>query len=395
VKKPLLIVDFEFSGHHALHLRHIVRYGLMNTGDTVRFLIPQKLLERTLQTLTEAEQRRLLPCVKLLEDDPVWGKMSSILRKPQLACWAYFEYLNLKHRQERILLVYLESVFYGVAFSPLPRFDVSCLMFRPTFYYAERGMLSPGWKDRLIFALKWFGAYLLRLRPGITKVLTLDPLAEEHGRKHWGTTKFECIPDPLGPEPGMSRPVAAAPNGPKQTLHLLLAGALGPRKGLKETMDAFEVTPVDVRRRYILTVMGEPDKQFVDYVRVALERAKAMGLRVNENLRFVSDAELDAAMEAADLVLVAYRGFKGSSGMLIRAAHFGKPVISTDDGLLSYFVRSYQLGAAIDVGNPATFAAHMENFLLAGKMDTFDPLRARKYADDSEPQFFVDKLLGL
>lgn len=376
-------------------MRHLVRYGLMKMTDPIRILIPRKLRDRTLAALTEAEQRRFLSCVELLEDDPMWGNAWRIFKKQFISCGVYFEYINWKYRREQILLLYLETIFYAIAFSPLPRFNCSCLMFRPTFYYAERKILSTGLKNRLLFTLKWIGSYLLRLRPGITKVWTLDPLAAEYGRKNWGTEKFECVPDPLGPEPGMSRPVATESKGPKETLHLLMAGALAPRKGLKEMVDALEVTTEEVRRRIILTVIGEPEKPFGDYVRTALDRTKALGVKVNETLRFVDDQEMDAAMEAADVVLVAYRDFKGSSGMLIRAAHFGKPVIATDEGLMSYFVRIHRLGASIDVGNPKTFADCMENFLRQGKMDNFDAQGARKYADNSEPQFFVDQLLGL
>lgn len=395
MKKPLLILDFEFNGHHPMHLRHLVRYGLTKTDAPMRFLILRKLVDRTLPTLTELEKQALLRCTELLDDDPLWQSLNRRFRK-HIACSLYFEALSWKRRgKERILLLYMETIFYGLVFSPLPRRDFSCLMFRPTFYYSKRNMMLPGWKALAVFLLKWVGAYMARLRPGIRKVFTLDPLAEEYGRAEWGTEKFQCVPDPLGPEPGMTRPIGVQEARPKSTIRLLMAGALAPRKGLKETVDAIEVSSEDVRRRIILQVIGEPDKDFGDYVRTSLDRCRTLGVQVIENLQFVSDRELDDAMEAADLVLVAYRGFKGSSGTVIRAAHFGKPVLSTDDGLMAYFVRTHKLGAALDVGNPVVFAAALKNYLETGMIPGFDPLSARRYADASEPQLFVNQLLEI
>jgi glycosyltransferase involved in cell wall biosynthesis len=371
----------------------VVRYGLLKSESPTRILIPKALLERTLRELLKPEKEILLRHVELLEDDPLWQRINSVVKRHNIASWAYFECINWKYRRERILLLCLEPIVYGFALSPLPRFNCAGLLFRPTFYYSRRKMLSPGIKSWLLFTAKWIVSYSMRLRPGITRVFTLDPLAEEHAHGRWGAKKFRCVPDPFGPEPGVPRPIGSRKNKPKETSRLLLAGTLGPRKGVKESVDALEALPEPMRRKLVLTVIGEPEFPHGDYLHTALNRAKLLGVQVEEDLRFVSAAEIDIAMEATDVVLVAYRGFKGSSGIVIRAAHFGKPVISTDDGLMAHFVRKYQLGQAIDVGNPSVYANCLQQYLQTGTMPGFNAQSAREYADSSQPQSFVDRML--
>lgn len=393
MKKPLLIIDFEHSGHHAFYMRHVARYALANHDGSVKLLISRALRDRTCRELSEPDQDKFLRSVRLLEDDPVWVGINARVKKHSLACWLYFEYINWKHRGDRILLIYLETLVYGVALSPLPRFECSMLMFRPTFYYHTRKMLSPGLKSLGMFCIKWVTAFILRLRPGASVVLTLDPLAEAHARDRWGTDKFRCIADPFGPEPGDPRPLGLASRVPGHKLRMVLAGMLGPRKGLREIVEAVALLPPALRERLVFTAIGEPEPGQSDYVRSCLDRAKSLAVDVQEDLRFVTSGEIDIAIENSDLVLVPYRGFKGSSGILIRAAHFGKPVISTNDGLMAYFVGLHKLGAAIDVGDPTVFGNCLKSYMETGLMEGFDPLKARRYADESAPELFVRGLL--
>ncbi|MGI8958240.1 MAG: glycosyltransferase [Bryobacteraceae bacterium] len=394
--KPFLMVDFVAGGHHALYIRHLVRFGLNCDLNLITFLIPRELCDRVLTQLSTSEAGPFLTRVRLLEEERAWRQIKRWIRRDNLASCLYVEYLNfVEGRRSTVFFLFLESVFYQVAFCPLPRFNLSGLMFRPTFYYRRKKMLARGIPSRAMFLIKWMAAYACAKRPGISRVFTLDPLAEEHARSHWNCSKVQAIPDPLGPEAGMPRPMGIIREGPCRSLTLLIAGVLSPRKGIREVVCALSFSSEEIRRRVTLAVVGEIEVSHAGYVMQNLKELQEAGGKVVAELRLVTDDELDASIQRSDAVLTAYCGFKGSSGILIRAAHFGKPVISTGEGLLGYLVRRHKLGQAIDVGDPKVFAACIETFVSTGRLTGFDPASARHFADSSNPEVFVRSLLSI
>jgi glycosyltransferase involved in cell wall biosynthesis len=394
--KPLLMVDFVASGHHALYIRHLVRFGLNSEQNAFTLLISRELCDRVLTRLSPSEIGRFLGRVRILEDDRAWRRIKKWIRRDDLARCFYVEYLNfVEGRKGAVFFLFLETVFYQFALAPLPRFNMSGLMFRPTFYYSKEEMLVGGARSRAVFLIKWVAAYACAKRPGIFRVFTLDPLAEEHARSQWNCQKFEAIPDPLGPEQGMARPMGVVNEGPRRSLTLLIGGVLSARKGIREVVRALLCSSDEIRRRVILVVAGEVEKGGSDYVSENLKQLEKSGGNVVDDLRLITEDELDAYIQRSDAVLTAYRGFKGSSGILIRAAHFGRPVISTDEGLLGYFVRRHRLGQAIDVANSEAFAACIQTFMSTGRLSGFDPAAARRFADSSDPELFVRNLLAI
>jgi glycosyltransferase involved in cell wall biosynthesis len=389
-QKPLLIIEFLSDGHRSLHVCHLVRFGFANHQTSVRFLLPCELRESVCAQLSVEECEFFKPRVRVIEDDPAWLRIGRWVTNKRLAQGLYVEYLNLhESRTSRLLYLYFESVIYQIALSPIPRFNTSGVMFRATFYYKRRRMLPAGAASRALFVVKWFVAYLCAKRPGIECVFLLDPLAEDYALSQWGSTKFKLVPDPLGPESGGLRPIGCAGPIAERPVCLLIAGALHPRKGLHSTVDALSESSDETKRNVRLSVVGKPENGYADYVQHNLARLKDMGVTVNSDLRFVSDLELDQHLAQSHVVLTPYIGFKGSSGIVIRAAHFGKPVISTDEGLLGHLVQRHRLGEAINAENTAMFSKCLDRIVSTGSVSGFDPVSARSFADSCDPGEFA------
>jgi len=395
VPKPLLIVDFVASGHHALHIRHLIRYGSCDDRATVTFLITRELYDRVLTQLTPSESAMFRDRSRILEEDHTWRSIRRRIKNDWAARFIYVEYLNLFESCEYSLcFLFFETAVYQIALCPLPRFGVSGLMFRPTFYYHRNGMLQTGLRNRAVVLIKWLAAYACAKRPGITRVLTLDPLSQEHARRHWNSSKFQAIPDPLGPEPGVHCPTEPSEAESGKHLTLLIAGSLSTRKGISEVIQALVRTPEQIRRSVVLHVVGHPENGQLEHIKKALQQLEGAGGKLLSDLRFVTDRELDGYIRQADAVLTVYRDFKGSSGILIRAAHFGKPVISSDAGLLGYLVRRNKLGQTVNVKHSETLVASLEQLVLTGTIAGFDPMAARRFADSSDPALFARSILN-
>jgi glycosyltransferase involved in cell wall biosynthesis len=393
--KPLLLIDFQSGGHHASFIRLLVRCATENSQTSLVFLIPKASSDEIRALLSERELAFFIPRVKLLEEDPAWVWLTKHFSSPTIVYGLYFEILNFRERKRsQLRYLFLENVIYQAAFSPLPRFNISGMMFRPTIHYRERGMLGPGSKNRMLFHVKWLMAYLLAKRPGFKRIFVQDPLAEEYAHKHWGAKKFLVVPDPAGMQELTPRPAGDGKSAAVRPLKLLVAGALHPRKGLHFIVNALENSPEEVRKNIQLVVVGRPEKGAEEYVTENLEKLKNMGTEVASDVRFISDEELHQYFEDAHIVMIPYLGFKGSSGILIHAAHFSKPVISTKDGLLGYLVERHQLGAAIDPSDVTLFAGLLEQVVRTGLVPGFDPVAARAFADSCDPEFYARVMLS-
>jgi glycosyltransferase involved in cell wall biosynthesis len=389
-QKPPLIIEFLSEGHRALHVCHLVRFGLAENQGSMRFLLPLELRDSVRARLSPEECHFFDHRVRVIEEDPAWLAIARWVKDKRLAQFIYVECLNIREsRDHRLLYLYLESAIYQLALCPLPRFSTSGLMFRPTFYYRQKRMLGPGGSHRALFILKWLVAYSCAKRPGMERIFLLDPLAEEYAKSQWRSKKFTLVPDPLGPESDGTRPVGCAHPIAERPVSFLIAGALAPRKGLHSTVDALAGSSEQTKRNVRLLIVGKPENGSTDYVQCNLTRLKQMGIQVATDLRFVSDLELDRCLSESNVVLTPYRGFKGSSGIVIRAAHFGKPVISTDEGLLGHLVQRYKLGETIDLGTAEQFSRCFDRIVSTGTVGGFDPTSAREFADSCDPGEFA------
>lgn len=395
-QKPLLVIEFLADGHRSLHVCHLVRFAIAKNRTGMQLLLPRELRDNVRARLSPEECHFFDPRVRVIEEEPAWRRIKKWVKNKQLAQFLYVECLNIREsRNYRLLYLYLESAIYQLALCPLPRFGTSGVMFRPTFYYRQRRMLAPGTPSLALFILKWIVAYSCAKRPGIERIFLLDPLAEEYACLRWRSKKFQLVPDPLGPESGGYRPVGSSEPIAERPVNFLIAGALAPRKGLHSTVDALSASSEKTKRNVRLLIVGKPENGFADYVQNNLARLKDMGIQVATDLRFVSDLELDQHLTQSDVVLTPYRGFKGSSGIVVRAAHFGKPVISTDEGLLGHLVHRYKLGEAIDLGTAKQFSECLDRIVSTGSVSGFDPLSARQFADSCDPEEFAGSLLNV
>lgn len=146
---------------------------------------------------------------------------------------------------------------------------------------------------------------------------------------------------------GRRRPIAILPHGPHDhylgqdaeaapgrdapdgTINLLFFGVIRPYKGLEVLVRAFDAIPPDRIGRYWLTVVGETWEGWT------LPAELIAGSRYRDRItfinRYVTDAELDVNLRAADAVILPYLR-SSLSGPLHVAMGYGLPIVMTDVG---------------------------------------------------------------
>jgi len=153
-----------------------------------------------------------------------------------------------------------------------------------------------------------------------------------------------CLPDPWEKRPSLgmtdARDRFGLPYDRKIFLHI---GSSEKRKGLADVISVFEQMATDQHVKIpLLLRVGENSRLSPE------DKTRLQGL-VDKNLAHcvdghVSEEDFIEYFSASDWILLPYRNFRYSSGILSNAIGAGKPVIAADHGLIGATVKMHSLG---------------------------------------------------
>jgi glycosyltransferase involved in cell wall biosynthesis len=109
------------------------------------------------------------------------------------------------------------------------------------------------------------------------------------------------------------------------------------RKGLHHVLAAWQKLPADCPA--FLLAAGQLEPEFLE----PLQKLQSAG-RVHLLNRYIGSEEEQLVMAASNIVLMPYVNHYGSSNVLSKAAAANRMVLASDQGLVGYRVRQYQLG---------------------------------------------------
>ena len=107
--------------------------------------------------------------------------------------------------------------------------------------------------------------------------------------------------------------------------------------------------------------------------------------RLYETRKFVTDTRVvESSYRSCQYILLPYQGHYGSSGVMIQAASYGKPVLVPRGGLMAYWVNQYQFGRTFA---PGSFQDFKREFHLMrrewSKYVPFTSAFARQFSRDA------------
>jgi glycosyltransferase involved in cell wall biosynthesis len=128
---------------------------------------------------------------------------------------------------------------------------------------------------------------------------------------------------------------------------ILVFGGISNRKGVVELLKALKNNTND---KFCVIIAGKIEKE----VELFLESDLSLDL-IDRNILFVfpgfkSEIEQDMLFESCDVVWVGYvNGFSSSSGVFFQSGQYSKPVLSCNNGLISFLVKKYNNGLLCNV----------------------------------------------
>jgi glycosyltransferase involved in cell wall biosynthesis len=230
--------------------------------------------------------------------------------------------------------------------------------------------------------------------PHLQTLFSLDHFAVPYIARWSHHTEVVDLPEPLdrhhatfgssfldGIEPGRRR--------------LVMFGSLDERKGIGVVLDALQALPREAQRQLVLIlggrIVGPGRTQLL--ARVADFEAKSeVQLRLEDSL--IPEAEVQGLLAACDLMLLTYQRHVGSSGVLIRAAAAGTPVLATDYGVIGEQVRRHRLGITLDATNSDSIRAAIEAWIERPRAIPFDLRTATAFARENTAELFAETIFS-
>jgi glycosyltransferase involved in cell wall biosynthesis len=115
-------------------------------------------------------------------------------------------------------------------------------------------------------------------------------------------------------------------------------------------------------------------------------------LQVIEHYEFIPEADVPSYFQLADVILAPYQRHVGMSGILLLAAAAGKPVLSSDYGLMGELAQKYQLGLVVDSTKPAEIAKALATLLLIPPQTISNPSQMKLLVEQNSIERYVNTI---
>jgi glycosyltransferase involved in cell wall biosynthesis len=382
----VLLFDIFSGGHHAEYLTHLLEHrDDLFPGVTFDIAITKSLLESSPRLLDSIEGGRS----RVIPIEPVSG---SGLTRQALQEARVFKGVVKQVRPDYALSLYADHLQLGLALGMRFSFPVGLggIYFRPTFHYTLFDGNEPKGRSRLRTAQKRLMLRLALRNPHLAHWFCIDPLAVEYAREHWKEEKLIALRDPV------NIPSTWSPSGRLESYErkrLVIPGYLDRRKGIEQLFDAIALLPGKLCERLHLVLAGERSPELIG-LESRLEDLRLRHVTIDLMDRRLDDEAFQDIFLSADLLGLLYQGdHVGSSGVLLRAARLGIPVIATNDGLVGHYVRNHSLGMAVDATSPASICRALTRWLNDESIP-HDANVASSFVRDNTPLNFADTILS-
>lgn len=226
--------------------------------------------------------------------------------------------------------------------------DVDALMMRGSFAYERRFDLQ-GLRARMS---KW----LLGRTPW-HRLYFLDPLVIRALKRSLnGSLRRACrlMPEPIEEMNAISREAARnLLRVPSEARVIGVCGRLDTRKGIDLLLHAFARARFGPEARLLMVGRASQEIQNLlegEYAGLVRDRR----ILVHED--FADGRKFEAVFHASDCIATPYPRHVGSSGILLRAARCGKPVLASDWGWVGWVTRRFRLGWTVNVEDVEAFS---------------------------------------
>ncbi len=170
---------------------------------------------------------------------------------------------------------------------------------------------------------------------------------------------------------------------------LLHFGSLRESKGTVELIQSLNLLSDEIASTCCLVIAGTPlNEQVEAKINEAVNNVKKVQIvYVNE---FISNSKMKSFFNQCNVVVMPYKNALASSGVIGHAIIAGKPVISTQHGLIGEIIKTNWKGELIDIVKPDKIAEAIERSFITDYPD----VNTKNFIEEHTPFNFSKILLG-
>jgi glycosyltransferase involved in cell wall biosynthesis len=344
----ILIVEPTLDGHHAFYLSLIIKAFNQYKVTLLTQIDYSALEEHCHRQEVDLAGITLIPTKSILPAE-VFEQTCSL--------WALNSYSS-------VFFCYLDHYLPLLAANKvMPLKSIQGIWFHPHALDNQYKWLPP--IDKRITQRRQIHRWLsdTQATVALRHIYFLDPEAPNRLNSINGNLRSCHIPDPGEREPQMSKQDARKHfNLPQDRLIFLHAGSPEKRKGLSDLIDAFYrlSRKTTWRNRALLLRIGPND-------RLSTRTKKKLNQLVQDGLAelsgdYVSEDDFIEYFAASDCVVIPYRKFRFSSGILANAVMAKRPIICSNYGMIAKAVEKHNYGKCYKHRSSHALAEELERF---------------------------------
>jgi glycosyltransferase involved in cell wall biosynthesis len=371
---PLFIDPFK-EGHRLSHGEALLAHAERDPAQRFVLALHESLVSRLQATPRWAavlgKQVTLVPLgddvaqgVKPNNKD-IPGGLRLIRLAEQLAAAHGCNHVHFLHLDTVLLALFVRS-FTGM------KLPVSGMYMTATEHYGSLFGANLSRGERLFAHVKRLVVSRLLSRRKITAIHVFDEFVPAFYQRHAKGHKVIAIPD-FAPMPTESR----QPDGMESWLaapnRFSLFGAIEDRKGIFPLLDGLMLLDAGQASGISLALLGRFQGHTRDRFNEVMEslRQARPEIRVAVVDRFVDDEEILWLCRNSTAIMMPYQRHRGSSGVLVWAAHARVPVLAQSFGLMGREVNDHKLGIAVNSEDPVAIAEGLKA-LIAQADEPYD-----------------------
>ena len=394
----LMLFDLALGGHHGNYIQHLIDYAdqeeFFGVIDIV--VLPQfsDVHQDAVVAIANSKHPQINLIPILVTEEASLGLRNSGVNRAirNFREWEVFCQYAQKLQTTYALIMYLDTYALPIAFGEKSPCPFSGIYFRPTFHYSTFANYQHSWKETIQHLREKITLDQILRRPQLHKLLCLDPFVIKSLRSHQHNSKMIHLADPVSFSPPALDDISSFRTKLGIEKHhqvFLLFGALDERKGIYQILDAIEILPPEVTQNFCLLIVGKTNAEERARIQPKIcALRQTYSIQILEFYDFISESEVSRYFQAADVILATYQRHVGMSGILLLAAAAGKPVLSSNYGLMGELVRHYQLGLAVDSSLPADIAKALSRYVLESPATFCDRAKMSLFAEQNSIELY-------
>lgn len=343
MKNNILIYEPHISGHHReyiLHLLHFIHSGNPSKYNDIHFYLNSEF-----KAIIESSFNGINAQFISTDEYPLFKELIPYIKENKIDHFFFMYIDNELNQTQNIQFLHQNNI------------KISGIYFRP--YLRISTPKSGLWKRLKYFRIQAIQKfYLNRSASKINELFILndhDALSQFSSTNKIQKMKFLC--DPMEHfKVGDGKKEREALGIKNDAKVILSFGSQGERKNALMLVRSMDNLGNQYKAPFTLCIVGK----FSDttYEKQVIELAKNIEAKHQHlNIIIVNKfADKDEFFNIADVVAVPYIDFFFSSGIFINAVHYGKPILTSNFGLIELLTQKYNIGKVIDPYQPESLA---------------------------------------